>query len=250
MRVLLSNDDGVFAPGLEAMAKVLAETKDVNVVAPDRNRSGASNSLTLDRPLEAHHHHNGFIGINGTPTDCVHLGISGVFSERPEMVVSGINAGANLGDDVIYSGTVAAAMEGRYLKLPPIAVSLAGGSSPVHYETAAEIVKQLLNNIHTLNLAPRTVLNVNVPDLPIADIKGVHVTRLGHRVLADKPVESIDPRGVQRYWISGAGAAEDCGPGTDFYAVKSGYVSVTVLNIDMTQYSGMDNLSSWLEELV
>ncbi len=248
MRVLLSNDDGVYAPGLEVLAQVLTDAAEITVVAPDRNRSGASNSLTLDRPLEAHHHHNGFIGINGTPTDCVHLGISGVFSERAEMVISGINAGANLGDDVLYSGTVAAAMEGRYLGLPPIAVSLAG-SNPQHYVTAAEIVKQLLQDIRTLNLAPRTVLNINVPDLPLAEIQGVHVTRLGHRALADQPVESIDPRGVQRHWIAGAGVAADCGPGTDFYAVKSGFVSITPLNIDMTQYTGMDNLSNWLEEL-
>jgi len=249
MRVLLSNDDGVYAPGLETLAAYLNNDHALSVVAPDRNRSGASNSLTLDRPLEAHHHHNGFIGINGTPTDCVHLGISDLFAEPPEVVVSGINAGANLGDDVIYSGTVAAAMEGRYLKLPPIAVSLAGGGNPKHYETAAEIIQQLLAELHRLNLAPRTVLNVNVPDLPLSEIKGTHVTRLGHRVLADQPVESVDPRGVKRYWIAGAGAAEDCGPGTDFYAVKEGYVSITPLNIDMTQYSGMDNLSSWLEEL-
>ena len=249
MRILLSNDDGVYAPGLEVLAQAMAQDAEISVVAPDRNRSGASNSLTLDRPLEAHHHHNGFVGVNGTPTDCVHLGIGGIFNEPPELVISGINTGANLGDDVIYSGTVAAAMEGRYLSLPPIAVSLAG-SNPQHYETAAEIVRQLVLDIRKLVLAPRTVLNVNVPDLPLDEIKGIHVTRLGHRVLADKPVESIDPRGAKRYWIAGAGAAEDCGPGTDFFAVKSGYVSITALNIDMTQYAGMDNLSNWLEELV
>lgn len=248
MKVLLSNDDGVYAPGLEALAEVMATAHQVSVVAPDRNRSGASNSLTLDRPLEAHQHQNGFYGVNGTPTDCVHLGISGIFNEQPELVISGINAGANLGDDVIYSGTVAAAMEGRYLGLPPIAVSLAS-SNPQHYHSAAEVVKQLVNDVRKLVLAPRTVLNINVPDLPLEAIKGVQVTRLGHRVMADTPVESIDPRGARRYWIAGVGAAQDCGPGTDFYAVKEGYVSVTPLNVDMTQYSGMDNLSNWLEEL-
>ena len=248
MKVLLSNDDGVYAPGLEMLAQVMAEEHQVSVVAPDRNRSGASNSLTLDRPLEAHQHHNGFYGINGTPTDCVHLGISGIFNDQPDLVISGINAGANLGDDVIYSGTVAAAMEGRYLNLPPIAVSLAG-SNPQNYRTAAEVVKLLVKDVRKLVLAPRTVININVPDMPLDDIKGIHVTRLGHRVLADTPVESIDPRGAKRYWIAGAGAAQDCGPGTDFYAVKEGYVSVTPLNVDMTQYTGMDNLSNWLEEL-
>ncbi|MCV6611769.1 MAG: 5'/3'-nucleotidase SurE [Amphritea sp.] len=248
MKVLLSNDDGVYAPGLEMLAQVMAEEHQVSVVAPDRNRSGASNSLTLDRPLEAHQHHNGFYGINGTPTDCVHLGISGIFNDQPDLVISGINAGANLGDDVIYSGTVAAAMEGRYLSLPPIAVSLAG-SNPQNYRAAAEVVRQLVKDVRKLVLAPRTVLNINVPDLPLDEIKGIHVTRLGHRVLADTPVESIDPRGAKRYWIAGAGAAQDCGPGTDFHAVKEGYVSLTPLNVDMTQYSGMDNLSNWLEEL-
>ncbi|RTE66908.1 5'/3'-nucleotidase SurE [Amphritea opalescens] len=246
MKLLLSNDDGVYAPGLESLARILAQDAEVVVVAPDRNRSGASNSLTLDRPLESHHHQNGFVSINGTPTDCVHLGI-GIYSDAPDMVISGINCGCNLGDDVIYSGTVAAAMEGRHLHLPPIAVSLEG-SNPQHYDTAAEVVRQLIKNIRGLVLAPRTVLNVNVPDLPLDQIKGTHVTRLGHRVMADAPVESFDPRGKQRFWIAGAGVAADCGPGTDFFAVKSGYVSITPLNIDMTQYSGMDNLSNWLED--
>ncbi|BBB25093.1 5'/3'-nucleotidase SurE [Amphritea japonica] len=248
MRLLLSNDDGVHAPGLEILARVLGQDAELDIVAPDRNRSGASNSLTLDRPLEAHHHKNGFIGINGTPTDCVHLGTSAVFNAAPDMVVSGINCGGNLGDDVIYSGTVAAAMEGRHLQLPPIAVSSVS-SNPQHYDTAAEVVRQLIKDIRNLILAPRTVLNINVPDLPLDQIKGIHVTRLGHRSLADSPVESIDPRGALRYWISGVGVAEDCGPGTDFFAVKSGYVSITPINIDMTQYSGMDNVGNWLEEL-
>ncbi len=248
MRILLSNDDGVYAPGLEMLARILSENFSVDVVAPDRNRSGASNALTLDRPLEAHQHHNGFYSLNGTPTDCVHLGISGVLCEKPDIVISGINAGANLGDDVIYSGTVAAAVEGRYLKLPPIAVSMLG-SHPDNYQAAAVIIQQLLADVKHLNLAPRTVLNINVPDRPLEDIKGMQLVRLGHRVLADAPVESVDPRGAKRYWIAGAGAAADCGPGTDFYAVQEGYVAITPLNVDMTQYSGMDNLSQWLENL-
>ncbi|MDO6562624.1 5'/3'-nucleotidase SurE [Amphritea sp. 1_MG-2023] len=247
MKLLLSNDDGVYAPGLAELARILAQDANVLVVAPDRNRSGASNSLTLDRPLEGHRHLNGFVGINGTPTDCVHLGMGGIYGDAPDMVISGINCGSNLGDDVIYSGTVAAAMEGRHLHLPPIAVSLAG-SNPVHYDTAAEVVRQLIDNIQGLVLAPRTVLNVNVPDLPLDQLKGTHVTRLGHRVVADAPVESLDPRGTQRFWIAGAGEAADCGPGTDFFAVKAGYVSITPINIDMTQYSAMDNLSNWLED--
>ncbi|MBY4675664.1 5'/3'-nucleotidase SurE [Marinobacterium arenosum] len=247
MRILISNDDGVYAPGIAALARVLAEIGEIQVVAPDRNRSGASNSLTLDRPLEPHHHDSGFISLNGTPTDCVHMGASEVFGMAPDLVVSGINAGANLGDDVLYSGTVAAAMEGRHLGLPPLAVSLAS-HHPKHFDSAALVTRDLVGRLGELNLAPRTVLNVNVPDLPLAEIKGVHVTRLGHRSLADKPVASADPRGKVRYWIAGAGDAADCGPGTDFYAVAEGYVSITPLQIDMTQYSGMDSVAEWLEK--
>lgn len=246
MRILISNDDGVHAPGLHCLATALAEQFEIRVVAPDRNRSGASNSLTLDRPLELETLANGFISVNGTPTDCVHLGASGLLDFLPEMVVAGINSGANLGDDVLYSGTVAAAMEGRYLSKPAIAISLAGQN---YFLTAATVVSQLLPQLGGLNLAPRTVLNINVPDLPLDQIKGIHVTRLGHRALADQPVRSVDPRGRERFWLSAAGDAEDAGPGTDFYAVSQGYVSITPVQADMTQYSGFDNLGSWLEEL-
>ncbi|MEH6649645.1 MAG: 5'/3'-nucleotidase SurE [Motiliproteus sp.] len=245
MRILISNDDGVHACGLSTLAQRLAESFTVKVVAPDRDRSGASNSLTLDRPLEPAYMDSGYISINGTPTDCVHLGISGLFDFEPEMVVSGINKGANLGDDVLYSGTVAAAMEGRYLLRPSIAISLAGSQ---HFAVAADYLAEFLPQLGRLNLAPRTVLNINVPDLPRDQIKGVYVTRLGHRFLASEPVRSVDPRGRERFWISAAGDAEDAGPGTDFYAVEQGYISITPLQPDMTQYSDFDNLSSWLEE--
>lgn len=251
MRILISNDDGVFAPGIAALERALSQLDaDTFVVAPDRNRSGASHSLTLDRPLAAQHHDNGYIGINGTPTDCVHLALSGLFSEgeTPDLVVSGINAGANLGDDVIYSGTVAAAMEGRNCRYPAIAISLVS-FEPKHFETAATIAASLVQKVKALNLSPRTVLNVNVPDLPLSEIQGIHVTRLGHRQPGEAPVEIEDPRGRVRYWIAGTGAAEDNDPGTDFYAVEQGYVSITPLQIDMTQYSGMDNLALWLETL-
>ncbi|MBA4502791.1 5'/3'-nucleotidase SurE [Marinobacterium marinum] len=251
MLTLISNDDGVYAPGLATLAERLAQDHQTCVVAPDRNRSGASNSLTLDRPLETHLHSSGYYGINGTPTDCVHLGGSGLFTEgqKPDIVVSGINAGANLGDDVLYSGTVAAATEGRHCRLPPIAVSM-HSFYPQHYETAAEIVAVLVRHLETLVVAPRTVLNINVPDLPLEQIKGIHVTRLGHRYSAEPPVRVEDPRGRVRYWIAGAGAAADAEPGTDFYAVENGFVSVTPLQIDMTHYSGMDNLAGWLEGLM
>lgn len=246
MNILISNDDGVYAPGLAALAKELASIGEVLVVAPDRNRSGASNSLTLDRPLEAFRHENGFIGINGTPTDCVHLGSSGIFGMKPDIVVSGINAGPNLGDDVIYSGTVAAAMEGRHLRLPAVAIS-SGNFHPEHYDSAAKVAREVVEKILQLNVAPRTVLNINVPDRAYDDLEGVHVTRLGHRSCADMPIEAEDPRGKVRYWIAGAGPAAEAGPGTDFYALDQGYVSITPLHVDMTQYSGMDNVADWLE---
>ena len=249
MKVLISNDDGVFAPGLAVLASVLGQEHTIEVVAPDRNRSGASNSLTLDRPLEAFRHDNGFVSVNGTPTDCVHLGTSGIFEIEPEIVVSGINAGANMGDDVLYSGTVAAATEGRHLKYPPIAVSTTS-HHPQHFETAAEVIRLLLKGIAKVNLAPRTVLNVNVPDIPLADLEGVHITRLGHRSLADKPVRVTDPRGCERYWIAGVGEILDKDPGTDFFAIEQHCVSITPLQIDMTQYGAMENLGSWLEEVL
>lgn len=250
MKILISNDDGVYAPGLVALAEALSRDAEICVVAPDRNRSGASNSLTLDRPLEISRHSNGFYSLNGTPTDCVHLGRSGLFMDgfMPDLVVSGVNAGANLGDDVLYSGTVAAAMEGRTCRLPPIAVS-SHSFHPQYYAVAAEVVRSIVQRLESLVVAPRTVLNVNVPDVPLEMIRGVHVTRLGHRLAADHPVAAEDPRGRVRYWIAGAGDAADREPGTDFYAVEQGYVSVTPLQIDMTHYSGMDNLACWLEEL-
>jgi 5'-nucleotidase len=249
MKILISNDDGVFSPGLEALVLVLAEVAEIQVVAPDRNRSGASNALTISRPVDAHRHDNNFVSLNGTPTDCVHMGISGLFGMLPDIVVSGINAGSNLGDDVIYSGTVAAAMEGRSLGLPPIAISVAG-HDPQHYITAAEIAKSIIMRIDKLSLPARTVLNVNVPDLPLSEIKGIHITRLGHRAAAGKPEAVADPRGKIRYWVAGVGDAVDKAPGTDFYAIEHGYVSITPLHIDMTLYAGMDNLGEWLEDLL
>jgi 5'-nucleotidase len=246
MKILISNDDGVYAPGLAALAKSLAELGEVLVVAPDRNRSAASNSLTLDRPLEIFQHENGFYSINGTPTDCVHIGGSGVLGMVPDIVVSGINAGPNLGDDVIYSGTVAAAMEGRHFRYPAIALS-SGSFNPRSYESAALVAKDIVKNITKLNVAPRTILNINVPDCEMSEFQGIHVTRLGHRSSADKPLPTKDPRGKVRYWVAGAGMAADREPGTDFYALDERCVSITPLHVDMTEYSGMDNVGDWLE---
>lgn len=248
MQILVSNDDGVKAAGIEALAEQLKTIANVQVIAPDRNKSAASNALTLDKPLSSYVHENGYISIDGTPTDCVNLGVAGIFGVIPDVIVSGINAGANLGDDVLYSGTVAAAMEGRTLGLPGIAISVVS-AHPSHYDTAAIIARDLVEELKSLNVAPRTVLNVNVPDLPIEQIKGIHVTRLGHRAVSQSPVACKDPRGVVRHWIAGVGCAIDNGPGTDFYAIEQGFVSITPVHFDMTHYAVMNNLEDWLENI-
>ncbi|MBA2409300.1 MAG: 5'/3'-nucleotidase SurE [Gammaproteobacteria bacterium] len=246
MHFLISNDDGYRAKGLAFLANALAANAEVSVVAPDRDRSGASNSLTLERPLRATVGDNGFISVDGTPTDCVHLAITGLLDVEPDMVVSGINAGANLGDDVLYSGTVAAAMEGRFLGYPAMAVSLAGTESR-HYDTAARVVTALVKRLETQRLAPDIILNVNVPDIPFAEIAGFQTTRLGHRHKAEPVVRMADPRGRTIYWVGPAGAEQDAGPGTDFHAVNQGFVSVTPIQVDLTRYDAMDMIAQWLQ---
>jgi 5'-nucleotidase len=248
MNILLSNDDGVQAPGLLVLARALEQIAAVTVVAPDRNRSGASNSLTLDNPLRLRRLENNFISVEGTPTDCVHLALTGLLEQIPDMVVSGINAGSNLGDDVFYSGTVAAAMEGRFLGLPAIAFSLAG-SSFQHYATAAEVAQQLVLRLRTESLPAKTILNVNVPDVPFSELRGYAVTRLGTRHLAEKAMPATDPRGQPIYWISPAGPEEDAGIGTDFYAINNQQVSITPLQLDLTHYSAFTQLESWASGL-
>ncbi|HSW69329.1 MAG TPA: 5'/3'-nucleotidase SurE [Gammaproteobacteria bacterium] len=248
MKILISNDDGFLAPGISALAKALKEIADVIVVAPDRNRSGASNSLTLNNPLRMTTGENGFISVNGTPTDCVHLGVTGVLKEMPDMVVSGINEGSNLSDDILYSGTVAAAMEGRFLGIAAIAVSLAGPKCQ-HYDTAAHIAKQLVLKLRKDPLPRDTILNVNVPDLPLANIQGFQVTRLGTRHVGEPTIKTVDPRGRKIYWIGQAGPEADAGPGTDFHAVNLGYVSITPLQLDLTHYKVFEQLSGWVKLL-
>lgn len=240
MNLLLSNDDGVHAPGLACLAK-FCETAghNIQVVAPDRDRSGASNSLTLDRPLHPIYLDKPFISVNGTPTDCVHLGINSLCDPAPELVIAGINSGANLGDDVLYSGTVAAAMEGRFLNKTPIAVSLVGKK---HFETAAQVVMELLPKLDALTLPDRTVININIPDVPYEELKGFTITRLGHRHRSDNPVKTTNPRGKECYWISAAGHGADAGEGTDFYAVENNMVSITPIQVDMTAYEVKDQL--------
>lgn len=248
MKILISNDDGFLAPGLAALAKKLGEIADVTVVAPDRNRSGASNSLSLVNPLRITTAENGFISVNGTPTDCVHLAVTGLLKELPDMVVSGINEGSNLSDDVLYSGTVAAAMEGRFLGVSSVAVSLAGPRCQ-HYETAAEITKQLVTHLKKDPLPKHTILNVNVPDAPLIDLRGMQVTRLGTRHIAEPTIKTVDPRGRRIYWVGQPGPEEDAGPGTDFHAVNSGYVSITPLHLDLTHYAVFDQLSTWVKAI-
>jgi 5''/3''-nucleotidase SurE len=245
MHILISNDDGYLAQGINTLAAALAQHVEVSVVAPDRNRSAASNSLTLDMPLRATECDNGFVRVDGTPTDCVHLAITGLLTQEPDMVFAGINHGANLGDDVLYSGTVAAATEGRFLGLPAVAISLAG-SDPKHFDTAAHVAVTLLQRIRRYPLPDDTLLNVNVPDVPLAQLKGYKSTRLGQRHKAEAVIRASDPRGQTIYWVGPPGSEQDAGPGTDFDAIREGYVSITPLQLDLTRYDRLQGLSDWL----
>ena len=245
MRILLSNDDGYFSPGLECLARRLSEIATITVVAPERDRSGASNSLTLDRPLSLKRSANGFYYVNGTPTDCVHLAVTGMLDERPDMVVSGINHGANMGDDTIYSGTVAAATEGFLLGLPSLAISLCSHVG-THFETAAQVALELVQLIKNQPPKETMLLNVNVPDLPYADLRGRVVTRLGKRHKAESTVRTQTPRGETVYWVGAAGAAQDAGDGTDFHAIAHQQVSITPLQIDLTHAAQFPLIDGWL----
>jgi len=248
IRVLISNDDGVYAKGLLVLAEAIKKIAIVDVVAPDRNRSGASNSLTLSAPLRLKKLDNGMVSVEGTPTDCVHVAITGLLETAPNMVVAGINSGSNLGDDVWYSGTVAAAMEGRFLGLPAIAVSLAS-EQVKHYDTAAKVTCELIQHLLKESLPSATILNVNVPDVPFEELQGYEVTRLGTRHCAAPTIKEMDPRGHEVYWVGPAGAEQDAGMGTDFCAIRQGKVSVTPLRIDLTHYEAFDSLSAWIARL-
>jgi len=247
MRILISNDDGYFAPGLACLAEHLAKIADVVVVAPERDRSGASNSLTLDRPLKLRKAANGFYYVNGTPTDCVHLAVTGMLDHQPDMVVSGINAGANMGDDTIYSGTVAAATEGFLLGIPALAVSLVGRELR-HYETAARVASDLVQRFSSQLHSHPWLLNVNVPDIPYEQLQGMEVTRLGKRHKAEPVIKALSPNGETVYWVGAAGRAQDAGEGTDFNALQQQRVSLTPLQIDLTQYAQIDAVNDWLEK--
>ena len=246
MRILLSNDDGYFAPGLERLAAALASRAEITVVAPEADRSGASNSLTLDRPLMVRRAPSGFLFVNGTPTDCVHLAVTGLLDHLPDLVISGINLGANMGDDTIYSGTVAAATEGFLLGIPSIAISLASKEG-AHFDTAAAVALELLD-CHDREPLGAHLLNVNVPDRPRAMLKGYRITRLGRRHKAENVVKTSNPRGETVYWVGAAGAAADAGEGTDFHAVEQGYASVTPLQIDLTNRDALPRIGAWLAQ--
>lgn len=247
MRILVSNDDGYFAPGISALAEALYRCGEVTVVAPERDRSGSSNSLTLDRPLTVRKAPNGYLYVNGTPTDCVHLAVTGLLEVLPDVVISGINYGANMGDDTIYSGTVAAATEGFLLGIPSLAISLVaeGGG---HFDTAARIACELIERFRARPLDQTILLNVNVPDVEYASLKGMTVTRLGKRHKAEPVVKQATPRGEAVYWVGAAGSAQDAGEGTDFHAAASGMVSVTPLQVDLTRYPQIETVGAWLEE--
>ncbi len=245
MRILVSNDDGVHAEGIRALSEALAACGEVIVVAPDRNRSGASHSLTLEVPLRVTRiAETGYHAVKGTPTDCVHLAVNELVRPEPDMVVAGINHGANLGDDVIYSGTVAAATEGRHLGFPSLAISLVGKT---HFATAAHYAALLVKGMMVHPLPADQILNVNVPDLPLDQVKGIRVTRLGNRHRAESVICTEDPRGQPIYWIGPPGSQQDAGEGTDFAAIEQGYVSITPLTIDMTAYSSLAGLGAWLD---
>ncbi len=250
MTILISNDDGVHAPGIRVLAQHIQKFSEVFVMAPDRDRSGASHSLTLDRPLRVTELDNGFYAINGTPKDCVHLAVTGWLTSVPSMIISGINHGHNLGEDVLYSGTVAAAMEGSFLKIPSIAISLAyEDGKAVHFETAARVAEILMHQHSKHPLPAGTLLNINVPDLPFDKLKGFKICRLGTRERAEPIIQSEDARGRKIYWVGQSGPALDTGPDTDFWAIKNQMVSITPIHSDLTKYNQLADTQSWCADI-
>jgi len=249
MKLLISNDDGIEARGIRVLAESMRGLGAVTIVAPDKNRSGASNSLTLDAPIRIKEIEDDVFRVTGTPTDCVHIALTGLLEGDPDIVVSGINAGANLGDDVIYSGTVAAAMEGRFLGYPAVALSLVFTDRPTHYETAGEAAVRIVQQLRRDPLPADTILNVNVPDCPWSEIQGFEVTRLGHRHRAEPVIKTTDPRGREMYWIGPAGAEQDAGPGTDFDAVRRKFISITPIHVDLTRYQALNQVAGWVTSI-
>ena len=247
MHFLLSNDDGYQSPGISALAETLGDLGKVTVVAPDRDCSGASNSLTLDSPLYVKKDERGFFYVNGTPSDCVHLAITGLLKEEPNMVISGINSGANLGDDVLYSGTVAAAMEGRFLGCPAIAFSLAG-DRPTDYLPSVFVAKKIISALIE-NPLNDILLNINIPDINYNQMQGFKITRLGNRHKSEPAMETLDPKGRKVYWVGPVGAEQDAGEGTDFHAIRTKHISITPIQLDLTRHQSLPTLSKWVEVL-
>ena len=247
MKILVSNDDGYLATGINVLTDALEEVAEVVVVAPDRNRSAASSSLTVHNPLRVTEVAPNRYRVDGTPSDCVHLALTGFLDYEPDLVVSGINHGANLGDDVIYSGTVAAATEGRFLGLPAIAVSLVGEGRLTHFETAGRVARDMVQKLEEAPLARDVTLNVNVPDIPFEALTGVRATRLGFRHKSESVIREHDPYGRIIYWVGPAGQGQDAGPGTDFHAIAENAVAVTPLKVDLTRHEAVDDLGRWLD---
>lgn len=245
MKILLSNDDGVHAEGLNMLAKELADLAEIIIVAPDRNRSGASNSLTLETPLRVSQFSGNVYAVQGTPTDCVHFALNELLKDDlPDLVLSGINHGANLGDDVLYSGTVAAAMEGHFLQVQSIAFSLVGSDN---FATAAKIARQIVEQHLQSPIPTNRLLNINVPDVPFEQLKGQQVTRLGARHHAENMIKQKDPRGHDVYWLGPPGKEQDAGEGTDFYAIEHGMVSITPMQVDLTAHESINSVQAWMQ---
>ena len=245
MKILISNDDGFLAPGIKALTEALSDIGDVVVVAPNRDYSGASNSLTLDRPLVVNQHEENLFSVNGTPADCVHLALTGILDDLPDIVVSGINNGSNMGEDTLYSGTVAAAMEAYLLGVPSIAMSLSSRNGK-YFSTASMIAKEIVLGVLKEKSVKPCLLNVNVPDIPYEEVQGMEITRLGTRHEAEPTIKRLDPRGKTIYWVGPPGKESDCGIGTDFYCLSQNKVSITPLRVDITQTEMLESLSIWL----
>ncbi len=248
MRILISNDDGYLSPGIRALQRTMSELGEATIVAPDRNRSGASNSITLSHPVLVQEHEAAIFSVQGTPADCVLIALSGLLDETADFVISGINDGPNMGDDVLYSGTVAAAMEGRHLGHPAIAMSMAT-HQPQHFDTAAKVAAKLVTHLSAHALPSDTILNVNVPDVPEDQLKGYKLTRSGSRHPSAGVIKQPSPRGETLFWLGAAGDINDNSEGTDFHAVQNNCVSITPLTVDLTHTESMQAVADWLEQI-
>ncbi len=246
MHILISNDDGYKSKGIQVLINELKKIAQITVVAPSRNRSGASSSLSLDRSIKVTKKEDSFYFLSGTPTDCVHIALTGLMQTLPDMVISGINHGPNLGDDTIYSGTVAAAIEGYLLDIPSFAISM-GSVNPKHFETAAKVTSDLIKLYNKKKVSSASLLNINVPDIPYDELKGLEVTRLGKRHAAEKAMKKKHTQKESLYWIGEVGQPNDGGPGTDFYALKNNFVSISPIHPDLTDFKNIEMTKNWIK---